>query len=85
MLDVIAVRDKVEQIHQEQLLNSAWRVAGGAELELIKQRENSIVHGQWMLNKRLCAFLISHGDGDAECSAMLWEDKENVLQHRGAH
>ena len=75
-LDVIAVRDKVEQIHQEQLINSAFRVIGSAEIKQMKEVDlPTIIHGQYILNKRFCKFLVMHRQADEECTAALWEEK----------
>lgn len=74
LLDVIAVKDRVESIRIEQIENTKFRITSGEEIKQLREQNLTIIHGQWVINKRLCVFLVAHGEGDAECTSALWED-----------
>lgn len=78
LVDIVAVKDRVDNIRAEQIENSAWRVTSKAELDKIEGVElPSLLQGQWYLNLRLCKYLVTHGEADKECTSELYKDWES--------
>jgi len=77
-LDVIAVKDRVDNIRTEQILNSKWRIESQQRWERFDKNDlPTILHGQWLLNKRLCRLLAAQKQADEECNQVLWREKNS--------
>src|ERR1700758_3034131 len=73
LFDVFKVKDLVDQIHDEQITNSKARIKLEAQMKEVQETQlPSLIHGQYILNKRLCELLERHGAADEECSSRMW-------------
>lgn len=78
MIDVIAVKGKVDDIQREQQLNTEsrmrWENFEQHELPQIRDMSSSM----WTVNKRLCHILFVMGERDPECREVIGRDPEKV-------
>lgn len=68
-LDVQSLKNDSRQIH--------------VQLRDIETNQlHTLVEGQYVMNKRLCAYLVSRGEADKECTAELYKE---WLSEQGKH
>jgi hypothetical protein len=79
-LDVLAVRDRVENIRAEQIENTKWRIESQVHIKQIDENQQSLLNGQYLLNKRLCRFLVEHGAADKECTSALYMEEQTTKE-----
>jgi hypothetical protein len=79
LLDAFIIKDRVDQIRTEQVENTKARIEHEAKIKRLEEIDAEIPHilqAQWLINRRLCAYLVSHGEADRECTAELWRESQ---------
>lgn len=66
-MDVVIVKARVDENTEARRRFEAFEAQ---DLPQLRELNTSI----WLMNKRLCAYLVSHGESDPECSKDLWKE-----------
>jgi hypothetical protein len=73
-LDVLAVKDRVENIRTEQIENSKWRIEDQARWQRYDEVDlPTLLNGQRVLLK--CIWAQKHGEIDRECDWEVWQTR----------
>jgi hypothetical protein len=77
VLDAFEIKGRVEQIQTNQKDVMDYVAKDKIRWEKLTNEDfPGIVKAQWLINKRLCAYLISHGEADKECSHELYNEEK---------
>lgn len=80
-LDVIAVKDRVDMVQQEQIEDSKWRLESQARWKRFDETDMpTLLNGQRVMLR--CLWAQKHGEIDRECDWEVWSQKNGTGRKR---